>query len=106
MRFPQIPGTTKSRIKEIINEELHRNASKSVKEAVGIQGHEPEDIPAIDVNDPAFVDRLVQARHAAYYLIKETLESGADSVSLEGTVRDVYGYNVPSYILELFSDDE
>jgi len=79
-----------------------RWTKSSVEEAFGMHRFEPEESPTITVTE----EELIEARHAAYYLIKGSLESGADSVSLEETVRRVYGYNVPSYILELFSDEE
>jgi hypothetical protein len=82
---------TKGRLKQIIQEELSRVKEVEVPEEELITVTEEE---------------LIEARHAAYYLIKSSLESGADSASLEETVRRVYGYNVPSYILELFSDEE
>jgi len=96
-----------SRIKQIIQEELARSSTEpaTANEAFGMHKYgshkfEPEE-KLVTVTE----EELIEARHAAYYLIKNSLESGADSVSLEETVRRVYGYNVPSYILELFSDD-
>jgi hypothetical protein len=84
---------TKDRLKQIIQEELARPQTE--------EAYEPEEALVV-----VTADELEEARHAAYDLIKRSLDSGADAVSLEGTVRDVYGYNVPSYILELFSDEE
>lgn len=92
---------TKDRLTEIIQEELARASKEPVEESFGMHRFKPEEEMIIIT-----ADELEEARHAAYDLIKRSLESGADAVSLEGTVRDVYGYNVPSYILELFSDDE
>jgi hypothetical protein len=94
---------TKGRLKEIIQEELSRSSVKEVfgTHKYGSHEFEPEE-ELVTVTE----EELVEARHAAYYLVKGSLESGADSVSLEETVRKVYGYNVPSYILELFSDEE
>ncbi len=89
---------TKDRLKRIIQEELSRHIEGDVDV---VEAEVPEEELVV-----VTADELEEARHAAYNLIKRSLESGADAVSLEGTVRDVYGYNVPSYILELFSDEE
>jgi hypothetical protein len=94
---------TKGRLKQIIQEELSR-----VKEGPVIQGHEPEEPPIITVTE----EELIEARHVAYHLIKDSLESGADAGSLLATVVKVYGGtgptattdSVPSHILELFPD--
>ena len=95
---------TKHRVKEIIEEELARSAIGSEEEPIEEFGA-PQEAPEEELVTVT-ADELTEARHAAYYLVKQSLDSGADSASLEGTVRDVYGYNVPSYILELFSDGE
>ena len=95
---------TKDRLKQIIQEELSRvskEPEEPVEEAFGMHRFKPEEEMVVVTEE-----ELIEARHTAYYLIKRSLESGADAVSLEGTVRKVYGYNVPSYILELFSDEE
>ena len=87
---------TKGRLRQIIQEELSRR----------IEG----DVDVVEVPEEELVvvtaDELEKARHAAYNLIKRSLESGADAASLLGTVQTVYDGSVPSRILELFSDEE
>ena len=82
---------TKGRLRQIIQEELSRRIEAEVPE---------EELVVVTA------DELEEARQAAYNLIKRSLESGADAVSLLGTVQTVYDGSVPSHILELFSNEE